>query len=100
MSVDSDSCRNNPGPFITLEGELKLGGLNARLIFRNNVIGTHEHEEFVGVDLVIIPAGETIHFAKQPPEGGAGGNPHVFFEFLSDGVSLGDKIYLGRCNKL
>lgn len=94
----SASCTNNPGPFITLSGELSLGGLTARLIFRNNVQGTHTHVEDVTVDAVIIPAGETIRFAKQPPLGGVGGNPLIFFE-LTDGAgnALSDPVFLGRC---
>ncbi|TMA49017.1 MAG: hypothetical protein E6J83_02435, partial [Deltaproteobacteria bacterium] len=73
-SVTADGCTNHPGPFITLSGELTLGGITARLIFQNNVKGTHTHTEDVTADVVVIPAGEKIAFAKQPPEGGVGGN--------------------------
>ena len=59
-----DSCMNHPGPFIRMEGELTLGGLNGRLIFRNNVKGTHEHAEDITVDVTILDEGETISFAK------------------------------------
>src|SRR5712691_9647453 len=77
-SITSDWCTNNPGPFITLSGELTLGRITARLIFQNNVKGTHTHTEDVTTDVVIIPAGEKITFAKQPPQGGVGGNPLIF----------------------
>jgi len=101
MDITSDSCRNSPGPFITLEGEIVLSSLNGKLIFRNNEIGTHEYEEYAGFDLRILPAGETIQFAKQPPEGGAGGNPLVYFMFVdADGNPLSEEIFVGRCNKL
>ncbi len=101
VDVTTGSCTNNPGPFITLSGEIALGGINARLIFRNNVKGTHTHTEDVTVDVVILPAGETIRFAKQPPLGGVGGNPLIFIQFLDgSGNALGDALFLGRCVQL
>jgi hypothetical protein len=99
--VTSGGCDNSGGPFLTLTGELRLGGINARLIFRNNAKGTHERIEQVEVDVVIVPAGETIRFAKQPPQGGAGGNPLIFFQFTdSSGNAMSKEIYLGRCVQL
>jgi hypothetical protein len=94
----AEGCENNPGPFVTLNGELTLGGLGARLIFRNNEQGTHEHVEDVSVDVTILEAGEKITIAKQPPEGGVGGNPHIFLQFFDgDWKALGKPNYLGRC---
>jgi hypothetical protein len=97
-SATVDGCQNNPGPTITLSGELTLGGLNGRLIFRNNRRGTHERTEDVTVDLTLLPAGETIEFPKQPPLGGVGGNPWISIQFF-DGAwyALSDPILLGRC---
>src|SRR5437870_4002118 len=100
-SVTADGCTNNPGPFITLSGELALGGITARLTFQNNVKGTHTHTEDVTTDVVIIPAGEKITFAKQPPLGGVGGNPRISIQFLDgSGNPLGAPIFLGRCVQL
>lgn len=95
---DSNLCENNPGPFITMNGEFALEGLNGRLIFRNNVKGTHEASEDVSVDFSILQDGQTIGFAKQPPEGGVGGNPYIFIQ-LHDGtnVPFTEEIFLGRC---
>jgi hypothetical protein len=93
-----DACENSPGPFITLSGELTLGGLNGHLIFRNNVKGTHTRAEEVTVDVTILEPGETMHFAKQPPEGGVGGNPWIFLQLLDQsGKPISDKVLLGRC---
>ena len=101
VDVSAGSCTNNPGPFITLSGELTLGGINARLIFRNNLKGTHTHTEDIVVDVVILPAGESITFAKQPPQGGVGGNPRISLQFLDgSGNPLGGEIFLGRCVQL
>src|SRR5262245_32583995 len=91
-------CENNPGPFVTLNNELTLGGLGARLIFRNNEQGTHEHDEDVSVDIAILEEGEKFTIAKQPPQGGVGGNPHIFLQFFDgDWKALGKPQYLGRC---
>ena len=66
-SATVDGCTNNPGPFITLSGELTLGEVDARLIFRNNAKGTHKRHEYATVDVALIPEGETIQFAKRRP---------------------------------
>lgn len=100
LTVASNSCENSPGPFISLQGELSLSGACATLIFTNNARFTHVHEEDVTVGVTLIPEGQSIVFAKQPPEGGVGGNPHIFVQFLSGGEPVGNEIYLGRCNQL
>jgi hypothetical protein len=101
MSTSADGCRNNPGPQITIEGELALGGINARIIATNNrrLPAQHSGSADVLADFVLVPAGDTIQFAKQPPNDGAGGNPHIFAWFNDcDGGYLTNKpTYLGRC---
>jgi hypothetical protein len=97
----SGGCSNHPGPYITLNGELRLGGLCATLILTNNARFTHVTSADVVVEVVLIPEGESITFAKQPPLGGAGGNPLVYIQFLNaSGQPLGSPILAGRCNKL
>lgn len=96
--VTASGCDNSPGPYITLTGEFSFGGLGVQLIFRNNMKGTHEHTEETTVSVIVIPEGETIQFAKQPPEGGVGGNPFIWIQFTDDdGNTLSDEIFLGRC---
>ncbi|MGQ0798430.1 MAG: hypothetical protein ACT4OI_11310 [Methanobacteriota archaeon] len=99
-TVSGGSC-DNRGSTITLSGELRLSGLNARLIFRNNdnpVGGPHKAEKPTTVDVVILPEGQSIEFAKQPPLGGAGGNPWISLRFLSgDGAPASEEFLLGRC---
>jgi hypothetical protein len=101
--VTTESCRNHTGPYITIEGGLVFGGLRAKLILSNtkklSSKGAHTNDEnTVVVDVVLKPAGDELRFYKQPPLGGAGGNPHIFFEF-TDGEDEGyaDPFYLGRC---
>lgn len=99
--ITTGGCSNSPGPYITLDGELAIGGLQAKLIFTNNAKFTHVHKEDIVVDIVIIPAGEQIKFNKQPPLDGAGGNPHIFLRFKNEaGYALSDLLYLGRCVQL
>ena len=98
FSASAAQCQNSPGPFITLSGDLSLGGVNGRFIFRNNAQGTHQRTEDVTTDVPLLSAGQTIHFAKQPPQGGVGGNPYIWLQFYDGGwKSLSSPILLGRC---
>lgn len=98
--VTGGTC-NHQGSSISLSGELRLSGLNAKLIFRNNdnpVGGPHEAEEPTTVSVVLIPEGTTITFPKSPALGGAGGNPWIFLAFLDgQGNVVSDEFRLGRC---
>ena len=82
-SIDaaSSGCTNAPGPQVTLSGELALGGLETKMIFQNNVQGTHTHEDTSTATAVVIPAGESISIPKQPAYGGTGGNPWIWLQF-------------------
>src|SRR5262245_50012876 len=89
---------NHPGPWITLNGELKLGGVNAKIILSNNEKGTHSNYANVVANVALIPAGESIKIAKQPSRGGVGGNPWIYFQFTDGyGSSLTSPVRLGRC---
>lgn len=101
LYVTTGECSGAGGPNITLSGALTLGGICAQVVFTNNEAFTHVHAEDVTVEVPLIPAGQSIVFSKSPHLGGAGGNPHVFVQFLTgDGIEIGSEIYLGRCNKL
>lgn len=101
--VSGGSCDNH-GSTISLSGQMSLTGIKANLIFSNNdnpVDGPHENTQPTVVSVVLIPAGQTIQFAKQPPLGGAGGNPWIFLTFLDGrGQPVSDQILLGRCVQL
>src|SRR5204863_2983014 len=89
---------NTPGPYITLNGEMRLSGLGARIILSNNAKGTHTASADVAADVVLIPAGQSIQIAKQPSRGGVGGNPWIYFQFTDpSGAALGSPMLLGRC---
>ena len=99
VTVHADGCKNNPGPVITMGGEITLSGLKARIIFRNNVKGTHTAETYADVDIIID--GTPVIIPKSPKKGGAGGNPIIVIQFiLPDGTPITDPIILGRCNQI
>jgi len=98
-TVQSEGCSNHPGPKITLGGDITLGGLHARFIFRNNVKGTHTAQ--VARDVAIILDGTTVTIPKQPSQGGAGGNPLISIQFCDEnGDPIAEPVRLGRCNSI
>jgi len=97
-AVGFSDCSNSPGPQITLDGTISLGGLNVELIFRNNVKGTHTYVAESTSEVVAVPQGGTLVIPKQPSLGGVGGNPFIWIQFVDgDGNALSGEIYLGRC---
>jgi len=102
---DASGCYNNPGPTITLSGNLSVHpGVNARFIFRNNdnpVGGPHQATAGAVVRVTLVPPGQDIQFPKQPVLGGVGGNPWISFQFLSGaGAPVTNEYLLGRCVQL
>ena len=94
----ADGCSNNTGPWITIDGEMTLGGIGTKLIFRNNAKGTHEADAYTESELVIIPQGGMIKMPKQPVLGGVGGNPWIYMQFYdSAGYEISEEYLLGRC---
>ena len=97
--IATTDCSNSGGPWITLGGTLTFSGLHARIIFRNNLQGTHEAD--VVRDVTLIAQGSQLSIPKQPVRGGAGGNPIIYFRFLQgDGTPVGEPVKLGRCNQI
>lgn len=98
--IDGGTC-SNTGSTISLSGEMSLSGLNGMLMFANSnnpVGGPHSTNVAAAMSVVLIPAGQSITFQKQPSLGGVGGNPWIFLDFTD---SLGnfptDPVLLGRC---
>ncbi|HEX9703877.1 MAG TPA: hypothetical protein VGA20_01340 [Gemmatimonadales bacterium] len=97
-TTEVTGCDNSPGPNITIEGALALGGLGTRMTFTNNVKGTHTFSSAANVEVVVVPNGESITIPKQPVLGGVGGNPFIWIKLEDgNGTALTDEIYLGRC---
>lgn len=97
--VTTMDCENHPGPTITLEGGLILGGLNVDFIFRNNINkDVHVRTESVTVNASLIPKDSRIQIPKQPVRGGTGGNPFIWVQFIDGkGNAVSKEIFLGRC---
>lgn len=97
-TVQAFDCENSPGPQITLEGTLSLGGVNTRLIFRNNENkDVHTRVEDIQV-AVGVQSGDQIVIPKQPANGGVGGNPFIWVQLIDmNGNPLTGEIFLGRC---
>jgi hypothetical protein len=99
---DDDNCYNNPGPYIYVEdGIITFGGVKVRVTFTNNAKFTHAAAGDAIVEFDILSPNGTVTIPKQPPLGGAGGNPHVWFQFLNGDEPVGTwpGFYLGRCNQ-
>ncbi len=97
LNVNATDCDNSPGPYITLEGEIAVGGVQAQLIFQNNVKGTHRTTRTVGTPAVLVPMGEGITIPKQPCLGGVGGNPWIYIQLFNAQGNLTPEVLLGRC---
>jgi hypothetical protein len=99
VKVEADGCSNHPGPVVSMGGQIVLSGLKARIIFRNNVKGTHQAEMYRDVDIII--QGTPVTIPKSPHQGGAGGNPIILLQFLQwDETPIGNPFLLGRCNQI
>lgn len=99
LRVDAN-CSNSPGPFITFGGTIVVSeGVSIRLVFRNNLKGTHESD--VVRDVVLIAEGRGFTIPKQPSRGGVGGNPEVIIQFSTlDDILIGEPINLGKCKQI
>jgi hypothetical protein len=105
-TITGFDCENSPGPWITFEGSLTLGGVNVQLIFRNQRTDGAPHERVEEVHVAAgVAVGETIVIPKQPShpflggEGtGVGGNPWISIQIVdANGNPLSGEIPLGRC---
>ena len=93
------TCALSPAGEITLTGELTFGGLDARLIFRNNQKGTHERTDDVTATTVLIPADQTIVIPTPSLQGTNGAGPFIFVQFIdASGNPIGAEIALGACD--
>src|SRR3989454_12210869 len=71
--------------------------MGVKLLFENNVIGTHTHTVESIASATVIPQGQKITIPKQPVLGGVGGNPYIWLQFYNKDGNLTDPVFLGRC---
>src|SRR5438094_5833853 len=67
-SMSTSGCSNSPGPTITLQGALSLGGMGVKLLFENNVKGTHTYTVESTASATVIPQGQSIQIPKRSEE--------------------------------
>jgi hypothetical protein len=91
-------CNGAQGVTVSLNGELALAGLGARLGFYNNEKGTHGATIVAQGQAGVIPAGTTITMPPQPGTTEVHGNPSVFLQ-LVDGSDrpVTSEALLGAC---
>lgn len=96
MDLQATDCSNAPGPYITLGGTMGFGSVAASFLFENNDKGTHTYNQTVTASAV--PSGFGITIPKQPVQGGVGGNPYIFVQFVdSNGNPISAPVFIGRC---
>ena len=93
-SIDPTSYCDNTGPHITFSNILDIGDHWAQFTFQNPP-GNHSGTAYAQVVLALSQAdnGGNPWIYKQPPLGGVGGNPFIYFENDLDHTMH----YLGRC---
>jgi len=94
VSVSDDSWCDNKGPHITLNSTANVGGFAMELTFKNSVKGQKTLQTVgVGTLTLVSATGNTNpQIWKQPPLGGAGGNPFMYYQ-----DPTGANFYIGRC---
>ena len=100
MTATMTSFPNNPGPQITYQGTLYVGGLDALFTFQNSnnsQSGPHQYQTSTAM-ATLVSSNDAVTIPKQPVDGGVGGNPFVWIQFTDpSGNALTDPIFLGRC---
>jgi len=93
------SCQNGPGASVALNGGVTLeSAVAARVILRGDATSAATSGT---LQLAVVPDQTTIQFAKQPVDGGAGGNPWIYLQFMSgSGAPFGQETLIGRCSQL
>jgi hypothetical protein len=95
-TLSAASC--SAGAAVNVTGELKLSGLEAEIILRNNQKGTHEHTEDAAASAVLVPADHTLSIPTQTATGEPVANPVLSVQLLdSAGNPVSEEIALGPC---
>jgi hypothetical protein len=92
------SCQNGPGASVALNGGLTIeSAVTARITLRGDSTSASTSGT---LQLVVVPDQAAIQFSKQPVNGGAGGNPWIYLQFIgASGAPVGQEILIGRCSQ-
>ncbi len=95
-SVTIQPSPSDPSHAVELSGQLTLGGVKARLLFRNGRT-RGDAPVLATVDTTVIEPGRTVTFARQLPQTGTDGDPSMSFQLLDGaGTPISEPIALGR----
>lgn len=91
------ACTVGPGRVVTLRGQLELGGVDARLIVRNNVRGTHERFDDVAASVVLVPA-DTVVTIPETSATASANAPAIYVQLVdAAGLPLTEEVAIGTC---
>src|SRR5207245_5964310 len=76
-SISTSGCSNSPGPTITLQGALSLGGMGFKFLSKNNVMETTTLTEDRPLAEPFIPQAQAIQFPNHPSLAAAAGTPYI-----------------------
>jgi hypothetical protein len=100
VDVTAGDCSNHPGPWVTLGGEIRIGGFDV-IVRLANKLGPTKHSVSDDTEVSFLIWGDNIAPIPKGGRYGAGGQPHIFFQWLRhDGATYGEPIYLGRCKDI
>ena len=96
------TCSNHPGASVTLASELVFdAGVAAKVMLQDPSTQDQRAAASGTLTLPIESAQGTLQFAKQPVNGGGGGNPWIYLQFLDGtGAPFGQEFLIGRCAQL
>lgn len=98
MVLQALEC-SNKGSSLTIGTDVDGAGLDATILFDNNVNKVVHQAQAAG--RLDVSLGEPLRIRKGGKVNAAGGNPHVFGRFVDDGGDvLTDEAYLGRCKDM
>lgn len=98
MVLQALEC-SNKGSSLTIGTDVDGAGLDATILFDNNINKVvHQAEASGRID---VSLGEPLRIRKGGKVNAAGGNPHVWGSFLNGGgATISDAAYLGRCKDM
>lgn len=98
MVLQALEC-SNKGSSLTIGTDVDGAGLDATILFDNNINKVVHRADAAG--RVDVSLGEPLRIRKGGRVNAAGGNPHVYGRFVDDGGDvLTDEAYLGRCKSM
>ncbi|MFM7719471.1 MAG: hypothetical protein ACKO8G_08325 [Actinomycetota bacterium] len=94
LALRGEATCDNASTTVDITGDMTGGDVDVLLLFSNNARGTRTDSTTSTAAITLTPETLPLEIPKQPPLGGAGGNPSIWIDL--DGDDAGP-ILLGRC---